>query len=71
MKKKELKIPVDFNVGDEFWVMKDNKPVAKEVGRIDIKVNINNTLRILYENDGLSYIASEMYHTKQELLDSL
>lgn len=71
MKKKELKIPVDFNVGDEFWVMKDNKPVAKKVGRIDIKVNINNTLRIIYENDGLSYIASEMYHTKQELLNSL
>lgn len=71
MKKKELKIPVDFNVGDEFWIMKDNKPIAKKVGRIDIKVNINNTLHILYKNDGLSYIASEMYHTKQELLDSL
>lgn len=71
MEKKELKIPVDFNVGDEFWVMKDNKPVAKKVQRIDIKVNKNNILCILYENDGLSYIASEMYHTKQELLNSL
>ena len=38
MKKKELKIPVDFNVGDEFWIMKDNRPVAKKIDRIDIIV---------------------------------
>lgn len=70
MKKKELKIPVDFNVGDEFWTMIDNKPKVKKVEGIDIEV-IGNNVHILYESGVLVYNPSSMFHTKQELLESL
>lgn len=70
MKKKELKIQVDFNVGDEFWIMIDNKPKVKKVDGINIKV-IGNDVHILYESGISVYNPSSIYHTKQELLDSL
>lgn len=70
MEKKELKIQVDFNVGDEFWIMKDNRPTVRKVDRIDIKVDKDDTY-ILYESGFLLYNPSSMYHTKQELLNSL
>ena len=70
MKKKELKIPVDFNVGDKFWVMINNKPKVKKVEGINIKV-IGNNVHILYESGISVYNPSSIYHTKQELLDSL
>lgn len=70
MEKKELKIPVDFNVGDEFWIMKDNKHIVKKLERIDIKVD-KYGMYIFYENGIASYTAYKMYHTKQELINSL
>lgn len=70
MKKKELKIQVDFNVGDEFWIMINNKPKVKKVKGINIEV-IGNDVHILYESDISVYNPSSIYHTKQELLDSL
>lgn len=70
MKKKELKIQVDFNVGDEFWIMKDNKPVVNKIDYVSINVN-KTGISVIYRSDNKSYIARDMYHTKQELLDSL
>ena len=70
MKKKELKIPVDFNVGDEFWIMINNKPKVKKVEGINIKV-IGNDVHILYKSGISVYNPSSIYHTKQELLNSL
>lgn len=70
MKKKELKIPVDFNVGDKFWIMKDNRPVAKKIDRIDIIVDKDSICAFYISGDSF-YNPNNIYHTKQELLNSL
>lgn len=67
--KKELNIPVDFNVGDEFWIMKDNRPISRKIDRIDINID-KDGICVLYESGISFYNPNSIYHTKQELFNS-
>lgn len=50
--------------------MKDNRPVAKKIDRIDIIVDKDSICAFYISGDSF-YNPNNIYHTKQELLNSL
>lgn len=78
-----MKIETKYNIGDEVWVMKDNRPQKFEVQGISVELvdGLYKSCRhcgidvISYELGSrmcpLVYMECSVYRTKQELLDSL
>ena len=75
-----MKIETKHNVGDKFWVMRNNKPVEYVVYKIIISYNEENydymthpTSQISYYNHNGTEACSEhtFYSTKAELLATL
>ena len=75
-----MKFETRFNIGDEVWLMKNNKPKKVIISAIQIFYVNTNQDRITYNArdaldscwlDNTNLQESQLYKTKQEMLSSL
>lgn len=70
-----MTIETKYNIGDEIWFMKDNRPVQTLI--IDIRIyvaykgNGQSITDITYGTDSCEKHQDEVYTSKKELLESL
>lgn len=61
--------------GDEVWLMYNNKAVSSRIFRIEVKVDLHLSARIIYLLSGSNidefYSEDKLFRTKEELLKSL
>lgn len=68
-----------FNVGDQRWMMRNNKPTLITITKIDLAIEQDNQIDIFYyiNDDDYPRLFSEFcmlnksFSTKQELINSL
>lgn len=68
-----------FNVGDQRWMMRNNKPTIITIVRMDLEVDENNQIDTFYYINSneypVMYLEQDMikcsFSTKQELINSL
>jgi len=76
-----MKIETEFNIGDSFWVMRDNKPkvfhiesirTLSEKSSLDHYQTVSNT-SVFYKVYGetTTYLEDDIFRTKADLLNSL
>lgn len=77
-----MTIETKFSIGDEVWVMKDNKPHSFTIGCVDVKISVSpsgcnygwyKSQSVIYADlvcDEKQY-ESDLYASKEELLASL
>lgn len=66
-----MEVNTKFNINDIVWVVSDNKVIQQKVRGIEISVEkkvITITYSLLNDN---TYTETELYKTKQELIDAL
>lgn len=70
-----MTIETKYNIGDEVWLMYKNKAVSSSIFRIEVKVDLHLSVRIIYYLSGSScaefYSEDKLFPTKEELLKSL
>lgn len=69
-----MTIETKYNIGDKVWQMRDNEPTQFTIDRMRVlATNLSDAIYIYYEVVGSSkeYYESELFPTKQALLDSL
>lgn len=72
-------IETKFNVGDQRWMMRHNKPTIITIVRMDLEVDKNNQVDTYYYINSneypVMYLEQDMikrsFPTKQELINSL
>lgn len=72
-------IETKFNVGDEVWYMKDNKPFKDEITIIvtqtnypifwDYKLDIRTEIMYSLKIEGKLYNENQLFKTKEELIN--
>jgi hypothetical protein len=70
-----MTIETKYNIGDEVWLLYNNKAVSSRIFRIEVKVDLRLSARIIYYLSGsnIDEFCSEdkLFRTKEELLKSL
>ena len=66
-----MEVNTKFNIGDQFWMVDENKVIMKLVTGVVIALDGDST-EVKYSTWGSSDITENlMFKTKQELLESL
>jgi hypothetical protein len=66
-----MEVNTKFNINDTVWVVCDNKVIQQKVIGIEISVE-KKVITITYSLlDDSKYTETELYKTKQELIDAL
>lgn len=66
-----MEVNTKFNINDIVWVVSDNKVIQQKVRGIEISVE-KKVITITYSLlDDSKYTETELYKTKQELIDAL
>ena len=77
-KKKTIEAPIEFEIGDIAWIVKDNTVECMEISRIDVKVT-KNKREVFYGDymDKYDYFkhgrfeVSDLFHTKEQAFAEL
>ena len=77
-KKKTIEVPVEFEIGDIAWIVKENSVECMEITRIDVKVT-KNKREVFYGDyvDKYNYFkhgifeVSDLFHTKEQAFAEL
>ena len=66
-----MEVNTKFNINETVWVVSDNKVIQQKVRGIEISVE-KKVITITYSlSDDSKYTETELYKTKQELIDAL
>ncbi len=66
-----MKVNTKFNINETVWVVSDNKVIQQKVRGIEISVE-KKVITITYSLlDDSKYTETELYKTKEELIDAL
>ena len=66
-----MEVNTKFNINETVWVVSDNKVIQQKVRGIEISVE-KKVITITYSLlDDSKYTETELYKTKQELIDAL
>ena len=70
-----MTIETKYNIGDDVWLLYNNKAVSSRIFRIEVKVDLHLSARIKYYLSGSDiaefYSEDKLFPTKEELLKSL
>lgn len=73
-----MTIETKYNIGDEVWFMHDNKAKRGTIIKIDVSLerdmnsqNVGKSVQYSIFNFHAPYIGTHLFHTKEELLNSL
>ena len=77
-KKKTIEAPIEFEIGDVAWIVRDNSVECMEITRIDVKVT-KNKREVFYGDyvDKYNYFkhgrfeVSDLFHTKEQAFAEL
>jgi hypothetical protein len=67
-----MEVNTKFNINDTVWVVCDNKVIQQNVKGIEISAEKKGiTITYTLSKDDSTYTETELYKTKQELIDAL